>query len=320
MTSLFAVVLLGFFLGMRHATDPDHVVAVTTIVARHRKSGSAATIGALWGVGHTLTIVIVGAGIILLGWVIPPRVGLSLELAVGVMLIVLGLMNLSGRFQPVTESDAPGGHAHPPAPVHAHPHPHGDYVHTHPHGHDPESHPHLPDQTPLARLDRWFGSLGAYQFVRPLVIGVVHGLAGSAAVALLVLTTIKDPRWAMLYLVIFGVGTVAGMMLITAAIAWPFARAGARFGRLQQGLRIASGRGQPHLRRCDRVSNRNSGRPLQHIAELDSALDPSPAAGRQYGVVLSFPSNGCGCAGSAECGISAFRRSERIVAGDPGGG
>ena len=241
MTSLLAVILLGFFLGMRHATDPDHVVAVTTIVARHRKSGGAATIGALWGVGHTLTIVIVGAGIILLGWVIPPRVGLSLELAVGVMLIVLGLMNLSGRFQPVTESDTPGGHAHPPAPVHAHPHPHGDYVHTHAHGHDPESHPHLPDQTPLARLDRWFGSLGAYQFVRPLVIGVVHGLAGSAAVALLVLTTIKDPRWAILYLVIFGVGTVAGMMLITAAIAWPFARAGARFGRLHQGLRIASG-------------------------------------------------------------------------------
>ncbi len=241
MTSLLAVILLGFFLGMRHATDPDHVVAVTTIVARHRKRGGAATIGALWGVGHTLTIVIVGAGIILLGWVIPPRVGLSLELAVGVMLIVLGFMNLSGMFQPVTESDTPGGHGHTPVRVHAHPHPHGDYVHTHAHSHDPEAHPHLPEQTPLARLDGWLGSLGGYQLVRPLVVGVVHGLAGSAAVALLVLTTIKDPRWAMLYLVIFGVGTVAGMMLITAAIAWPFARAGTRFGRLHQGLRIASG-------------------------------------------------------------------------------
>jgi high-affinity nickel permease len=73
MTSLLAIVLLGFFLGMRHATDPDHVIAVTTIVARHRKTGGAAVIGALWGLGHTLTILVVGAGIILLGWVIPPR-------------------------------------------------------------------------------------------------------------------------------------------------------------------------------------------------------------------------------------------------------
>src|SRR4029453_19046307 len=84
-TSLLAVCVLGFFLGMRHATDPDHVIAVTTIVSRHRSTAGAAMIGALWGVGHTLTILVVGAGIILLGWVIPPRVGLSLELSVGVM-------------------------------------------------------------------------------------------------------------------------------------------------------------------------------------------------------------------------------------------
>ncbi len=239
MSNLLAVVVLGFFLGMRHATDPDHVIAVTTIVARHRRSGGAAMIGALWGVGHTLTIMIVGSGIILLGWVIPPRVGLSLELAVGVMLIILGFLSLSGAFQDVSESATPGGHEH--SPVHAHPHPHGDYVHSHVHGHDPESHPHSPEQTPLARLDRWFGSLGAYQFVRPLVVGIVHGLAGSAAVALLVLTTIRDPGWSILYLVVFGVGTIAGMMLITAAIAWPFARAGARFAGLHRGLRLASG-------------------------------------------------------------------------------
>jgi high-affinity nickel-transport protein len=238
-SSLLAVVLLGFFLGMRHATDPDHVVAVTTIVARRRQRGSAAVIGAVWGIGHTLTILVVGAGIILLGWVIPARVGLSLELAVGVMLIVLGLVNLTGTGGEVTESATPGGHDHERA--HVHPHPHGDYVHTHAHEHDPESHPHRPEQTPLARLDRWFGRLGAYQLVRPLVVGVVHGLAGSAAVALLVLTTIRDPRWAVLYLLIFGLGTVAGMMLITAVIAWPFARAGARFATLHRGLRVASG-------------------------------------------------------------------------------
>jgi ABC-type nickel/cobalt efflux system permease component RcnA len=239
MTSLLSIVLLGFFLGMRHATDPDHVIAVTTIVARQPQRGGAAIIGAVWGIGHTLTILVVGAGIILLGWAIPPRVGLSLELAVGVMLIALGFMNIVGTGPEVTESAAAGSHDHQGAHVHAHPH--GDYVHTHAHEHDPESHPHRPDQTPLARLDRRFGSIGAYQLVRPLVVGVVHGLAGSAAVALLVLTTIRDPRWAVLYLFLFGLGTVAGMMLISAALAWPFARAGARFASLHRGLRLASG-------------------------------------------------------------------------------
>ncbi len=239
MTSLLAVCALGFFLGMRHATDADHVIAVTTIVSRHRTTAGAAMIGALWGVGHTLTIVVVGAGIILLGWVIPPRVGLSLELSVGVMLIVLGLMNLTGVLQKITESVTPP--AGPPGTVHAHPHQHGDYVHTHVHGHEPEAHPHSPDQTPLGRLDRRLGGLGLYHAVRPLAVGVVHGLAGSAAVALLVLATIGNTAWAILYLLIFGAGTVAGMMLITAAISWPVTHAGARFVRLPHRLRVASG-------------------------------------------------------------------------------
>jgi sulfite exporter TauE/SafE len=238
-TSLLAVCVLGFFLGMRHATDADHVVAVTTIVSRHRTTAGAALIGALWGVGHTLTIVVVGSCIVLLGWVIPPRIGLSLELSVGVMLIVLGLMNLTGVLQRITETVSPV--AGRPGAVHAHPHPHGDYVHTHVHGHEPEAHPHAPDQTPLARLDRWLGRLGLYQTARPLIVGVVHGLAGSAAVALLVLTLIGNTAWAILYLLLFGAGTIAGMMLVTAGIAWPVAYASARFSRLPQRLRVASG-------------------------------------------------------------------------------
>jgi high-affinity nickel-transport protein len=239
MTSLLAVCVLGFFLGMRHATDPDHVIAVSTIVTRHRNPRSAALIGALWGVGHTFTILLVGAGIILLGWVIPPRLGLSLELSVGLMLIVLGLMNLSGVLQRVTESLTPPKEA--PETMHAHPHAHGDYIHSHMHGHQPEAHPHAPDQTPLARLDRRLGKLGVYQAVRPLIVGVVHGLAGSAAVALLVLTAIGNTGWSIVYLLVLGVGTIAGMMLITAAIAWPFAYAGGRFTRLPHRLRLASG-------------------------------------------------------------------------------
>jgi high-affinity nickel-transport protein len=215
------------------------VIAVGTIVARHRRVASAAAIGALWGIGHTLTILIVGGGIILFRWVIPPRVGLSMEFAVGLMLILLGIMNLTGILQLITERLTPlrqaaDGH-------HAHAHPHGDYVHSHVHGHDPESHPHDPDRTPVGWLDRHLGGLGLYQIARPLIVGIVHGLAGSAAVALLVLTTIGDPAWSVFYLLIFGLGTVLGMMLITAVIALPFGYTETRSARLNAGLRVASG-------------------------------------------------------------------------------
>jgi cytochrome c biogenesis protein CcdA len=239
MISLLSVIALGFFLGMRHATDPDHVIAVTTIVARYKKISHAALIGAFWGVGHTLTILVVGSGIILFGWVIPARIGLSMEFSVGLMLILLGFLNLTGILQWITATVAP---AHGIAGAsHSHPHSHGDYVHTHPHQHDPETHPHPPTQTPLGWFDRRFGRIGLYQVVRPLVVGLVHGLAGSAAVALLVLTTIRNPKWAIVYLLVFGVGTIAGMMLITGAMVLPFAYADNRFSRLNQGLRVASG-------------------------------------------------------------------------------
>jgi ABC-type nickel/cobalt efflux system permease component RcnA len=237
MTSFSAIVLLGFFLGMRHATDPDHVIAVTTIVARQRTSSGAAAIGAAWGVGHTMTILVVGGGIIVFGWVIPPRLGLSMELCVGVMLIALGMMNLV-RWRPRAGPEANAGRH---SPSHSHAHQHGDYVHTHTHGHEPETHPHAPDRTPLGWLDRHLGSLGTYQLARPLVVGVVHGLAGSAAVALLVLATIRNPAWALLYLVVFGLGTILGMMLMTVLIVVPFAHGDRRSVRASRVLRVASG-------------------------------------------------------------------------------
>jgi high-affinity nickel-transport protein len=239
MTSFLPIAALGFFLGMRHATDPDHVIAVGAIVARHRLASSAAAIGALWGLGHTLTIMIVGGGIILFRWVIPPRVGLSMEFVVGLMLILLGILNLTGILQLITERLTPIRGSAPGHHVHAHPH--GDYIHSHAHGHEPEVHPHDPGRTPVGWLDRQFGGLGLYQLIRPLAVGVVHGLAGSAAVALLVLTTIGDPAWSVFYLVIFGLGTILGMMLITTFIALPFQYTEARSARLNAGLRVASG-------------------------------------------------------------------------------
>jgi ABC-type nickel/cobalt efflux system permease component RcnA len=238
MIGLFSIIALGFFLGMRHATDPDHVIAVTTIVARYKKISHAALIGAFWGVGHTLTILVVGSGIILFGWVIPARIGLSMEFSVGLMLIFLGILNLTGILQWITQTISAHGIAEA---AHSHPHSHGDYIHTHPHRHEPEAHPHSPEQTPLDWLDRHFGQLGFYQVTRPLVVGLVHGLAGSAAVALLVLTTMDNPKWAVLYLLVFGLGTISGMALITGAMVLPFAYADKRFARLNQGLRVASG-------------------------------------------------------------------------------
>lgn len=239
MLTLASIILLGFFLGMRHATDPDHVIAVTTIVARYRKIGHAALIGVFWGIGHTLTILAVGSGIILFGWVIPTRIGLSMEFSVGLMLILLGALNLSGMLEWISRNLMPG-HGHPGV-LHSHVHAHGDYVHTHPHAHEPELHPHTAEETPVAWLDRHFKQLGLYNSMRPLAVGLVHGLAGSAAVALLVLTTIQNPKWAVAYLLVFGIGTIAGMMLITGALVLPFAYSEKKFARLNHGLRVASG-------------------------------------------------------------------------------
>jgi high-affinity nickel-transport protein len=233
---------------MRHATDADHVIAIATIVSRQRTLRGSVLIGAAWGVGHTLTILAVGSAIILFGVVIPARVGLAMELAVGVMLVLLGLLTLTGMGRVLRDAVAPGrpllehahAHGHEFA-VHDHAHAHGDYVHCHTHGHDAGDHGHRADQTPLARLDRGLGALSLYQWLRPLVVGIVHGLAGSATVALLVLAAVRDPTWALAYLLLLGAGTVAGMMLITVALAAPFAFSWSRLPRFNWQLRVASG-------------------------------------------------------------------------------
>lgn len=239
MIGFFSILAVGFFLGMRHATDPDHVIAVTTIVSNQRNRMRAALIGAFWGLGHTLTIFVVGAAIILFNLVIPVRVGLSMELSVAVMLIILGLWNVAGFLRSVPE---PSVKHHAEEKVfHSHPHSHGGHIHTHPHTHHPEGHSDSPDHVPLDWMDRVFGKVSLYQYLRPLVVGIVHGLAGSAAVALLVLTTIRNVHWAVAYLLIFGVGTIAGMMLITMSIASAFTMMGRGRQKFSRRLALASG-------------------------------------------------------------------------------
>jgi len=211
---------LGLILGIRHSADPDHVVAVSTIVSKQRSIRQAALIGTFWGLGHTLTIFVVGCLIILFGVVIPPRVGLSMEFSVALMLIALGVLNLTGLMRKITERLSPMRNPRDESEVFT---------------------PANTNTRTEALLERTIGRLGVYQCVRALVIGVVHGLAGSAAVALLVLSTIHSPKWATGYLLVFGAGTMLGMMCMTTAMAIPLAYTGNRFTQVSRYLGVASG-------------------------------------------------------------------------------
>src|ERR1700678_3230638 len=226
------VILLGLFLGMRHSTDADHVVAVSTIVSRQQSIKSSATIGLLWGLGHTLTIFLVGSAIIIFGVVIPPRLGLSMEFCVALMLILLGILNLTGALQWITERFTPAktaeGSLRPVASSNT------------ASENDGKSGVILPSRNKTF-LGKTVEKLGIYQTLRPLVIGLVHGLAGSAAVALLVLSTIKNPFWSTAYLLVFGLGTMVGMMLMTAAISFPLVFTGRRFVGINRHLTAVSG-------------------------------------------------------------------------------
>jgi len=239
LTSGLAILTVGFLLGMRHATDPDHVIAVSTIVSRERSIPKAGLIGILWGCGHTVTIAVVGSAIILFGVVIPPRAGLTMEFSVGLMLILLGVLNLTGATKWFTEKFSP---SHPDVTgTHAHIHEHDHHLHFHWHTHSAAQEHHAENLATPNWLQKPFVYLGLFHSLRPLLVGIVHGLAGSAAVALLVLSTIRDPKWALLYLLIFGAGTIAGMMFITAALALPFSFAGHRFAWLSRSLVLGSG-------------------------------------------------------------------------------
>lgn len=235
MTQLLALAGFGFLLGMRHATDADHVIAVTTILNRSRRFWDTTVIGALWGLGHTITVVIVGVMIIGFNVVIPPPVGLAMEFAVAVMLIALGILNLTGAARRITDRLTP------PAPLHGHAH---EHMHAHEddaaqreHAHE---HAHLHGHGSDPRLG-FVASFGWYQLIRPVAVGLVHGLAGSAAVALLVLATIQDTGAAIAYLVIFCLGVAAGMAVLTTVIGLPFLLSRARSDQINRWLTAAAG-------------------------------------------------------------------------------
>src|SRR5260221_3869677 len=140
MISGLTILEIGLSLGMRHATDPDHVIAVSTIISREPSLARAGWIGALWGLGHTLTILLVGDTIILFNVAIPARVGLTMEFAVGLMLILLGILNLTGVTRWLSEKFSP---AHPKVTGdHVHVHEHGTRLHYHWHSHQPAAEHH----------------------------------------------------------------------------------------------------------------------------------------------------------------------------------
>ena len=231
MDPLLPAALLGVVLGLQHATDGDHVVAVATIVSRERRFRDGAMIGVLWGIGHTATLTAVGLALVALDVTIAPRLVTGLELLVALMLIALGVWRLADTARGV-------GAVTPEHLVADHDHDGREIVHSHPHAHGPETHAH-PHVHPSRRL---VAALTARRGagLRPLAVGAVHGMAGSAAVSLLVLATTRSPWAATLYLVLFGLGTIAGMTMLTAAMAYPLGIA-MRFHRARRAAGVAAG-------------------------------------------------------------------------------
>jgi sulfite exporter TauE/SafE len=213
--SMLATLGLGFVLGLKHATEADHLAAVSTIVSERRSIWQAAGVGVLWGVGHTASLLVAGVFVVGLGIAIPERVADILELLVALMIVFLGMRLLR---------------------AHIHSHRHGGEPHTHVHFHN-ERHIHSVTTTHAAE----HGDLSGW---RPLLVGVVHGLAGSAALTLLVLSTVVRHGSAFVglaYLAVFGIGSIGGMLLMSSIISLPFSLGLRFFQRTLLPLRLLTG-------------------------------------------------------------------------------
>ena len=196
--SALSILGLGFILGLKHALDADHLVAVSTIVSERKGFWSSSIVGALWGLGHTASLLIVGLIMIAFNFQIPEKIATGMEFCVALMLIILGV-NVLRKI--ITKKST----------VHLHTHNHHEHAHIHPHTHDiAEGHEH--DGA------HHHGKIGK----KPFFVGMVHGIAGSAALMLVVLASISSRPLALMYIAIFGIGSVGGMFLMSALIGLPF--------------------------------------------------------------------------------------------------
>jgi hypothetical protein len=205
----------GLTFGLKHALDADHLAAVSTIAGGSKSLVSSSMIGALWGAGHSVALLAAGVAVILLHVEIGARTALVLEFGGALMLIGLGanaLRTLLG-----------GGH------IHVHAHEHGGHVHLHPHLHG--GRPEPATQT----------HHGVGLNMQPVFVGFVHGVAGSAALMLLVLSTVPSPWLGVVYIVAFGAGSIGGMLCMSAVVALPARLTVQRFARAHLAVRMLAG-------------------------------------------------------------------------------
>ena len=213
--TLIGLLGLGLILGLRHALDPDHIAAVSTIVSESRSVRRSSLIGTCWGLGHTMSLLIAGVLVIALKIQISDRAALWMEFAVALMLILLGLKAILRSLR-------------------------GWRIHVHRHTHDGRSHSHMHLHLPSeehAHQHRHLIRSGA----RPFLVGMVHGMAGSAALMILVLATIPSALAGLIYIAVFGLGSVGGMLIMSSLISLPFILTRQRFNVLSQGLQVAVG-------------------------------------------------------------------------------
>jgi ABC-type nickel/cobalt efflux system permease component RcnA len=216
--STFALLGIGLLFGLKHATEVDHVVAVSTIVSQHRNVWRSAIVGALWGAGHTAALLIAGVFVLSLRVAIPERVSNWLEFCVALMIIVLGATALWRALRK-----------------------RGD-VHVHEHSHDGMSHVHIHfhDQQTRHEAQRAHTHAVARVGLKPILIGAVHGLAGSGALTLLILAQIESRWQGLLYLAVFGLGSIVGMLLMSGLIGLPFALTSRKLTTVHHRLQTAA--------------------------------------------------------------------------------
>jgi ABC-type nickel/cobalt efflux system permease component RcnA len=209
---MFGILGLGFLLGMQHALEADHIAAVSSIAARRTDVGDIVKHGLTWGLGHTLTLFIFAGAAILLGQVIPEHLTQPLETAVGIMLVGLGAHVLWRLWRDR---------------VHFHLHGHGDgTTHIHAHSHRDETIPHRRSAHEHQHGFRW----------RSLLVGLMHGMAGSAALLVLAVSQVANPVYGMLYVALFGIGSMVGMGALSTIIAVPLAVSARRLTWANRGL------------------------------------------------------------------------------------